>query len=288
MKVLVTGASGMLGHDVCTAFRQAGNEIVPTGSAELNVADPAQTRSVILAEMPDLVVHCAAYTDVDGCERDPDKAYRVNAIGSGNVATACNAAGAQLIAISTDFVFDGQKTEPYTEFDEPRPLGIYGASKLAGEQMARVACSEHKIVRTSWLFGEHGKCFPKTILNAALTRPELRVVADQYGTPTGTIDLAQALVTLSNISLAGTYHIANAGACTWHDLAAETLRLAGLAEVKLTPIRADEWPTPTSRPMYSALRPYVWELLGHAPLRPWREALSDVINVLADSGSLHF
>ena len=282
MKVIVTGAGGMLGHAACAAFRQAGNEVVPTRSADLDITNPAQTRSVILAERPELVVHCAAYTDVDGCERDPNKAYRVNAVGAGNVATACHTAGAQLIIISTDFVFDGQKAEPYTEFDEPRPLGVYGASKLAGEQMARSACPQHKIVRTSWLFGANGKCFPKTILSAARTRPELRVVSDQYGTPTGTADLAQALVALSNISLSGTYHIANAGVCAWRDLAAETLRLAGLNEVKLTPIRADEWPSPTQRPACSALRPYIWELLGYSPLRSWQEALSQVIGELAD------
>ncbi len=279
MKVLVTGARGMLGQDVCAAFQQAGNEVISMGSVEMNVCDPARTRSTIIAAQPDLVVHCAAYTDVDGCERDPDMAYRVNAVGAGNVASACYAAGARLIAISTDFVFDGGKTEPYTEFDATRPLGIYGASKLAGEEMARAACPDHKIVRTSWLFGAHGKCFPKTILNAARTRPELRVVADQYGTPTSAADLAQALVTLASIPLSGTFHIANSGVCTWRDLAAEALRLAGQDNVKLTPIRAEEWPTPTQRPAYSALRPYLWELLGYALFRPWQEALAEVMEI---------
>ena len=263
----------MLGTDVCARFAAAGHAITPMTRAEFDIADPTATQTALANAQPDLVIHTAAYTDVDGCERNPDEAYRINALGAWSVASACNRLDAPLVAISTDFVFDGRKTEPYTEFDAPHPLGVYGASKLAGENLVRRVCPKHYIVRTSWLFGAHGKCFPSAILKAAETRRELSVVADQTGIPTYVVDLADALVDLVETPLYGTYHLANAGECTWHGFAEAILAEAGRPDVLVKPIRSEEWPSPTRRPKYSVLRPYARELMGKPPLRPWREAL---------------
>jgi dTDP-4-dehydrorhamnose reductase len=271
----------MLGSDVCARLALHGHDAVATGSSDFDIGDITATMAAIGSIRPDLIIHCAAYTDVDGCERDPERAYRINACGAGNVAAAAESVGADIIAISTDFVFDGRKGEPYAEDDATNPLGVYGASKLAGEERVREACRRHKIVRTSWLYGLTGKCFPRSILNAAQTRPEVRVVSDQIGSPTFTPDLADALVELVSIPEVGIFHLAGGGQCSWYELAAETLRLAGREEVKVTPIWSDEWPSPTKRPAFSALRCYRWEKLGQPPLRPWREALGDFVARLA-------
>ncbi|HHX40769.1 MAG TPA: dTDP-4-dehydrorhamnose reductase, partial [Armatimonadetes bacterium] len=226
----------------------------------------------------DAVVHCAAYTNVDGCERDPDQAYRVNALGTAAVAGACHAVGAALVAISTDFVFDGEKGRPYTEFDAPNPLSIYGASKLAGEELVRSLCPRHYIVRTQWLYGEHGKNFPLAILQRADAGEELRVVSDQVGVPTYTRDLSRAIARILEQPLYGTYHAANRGEVSWHGFAARLLEMAGLDHGIVRPISSDEWPSPTRRPAYSVLRPYVLELTGRAEvLRPWEEALAEFL-----------
>lgn len=288
MRVLVTGANGMLGTNVCRTFGEAGHEVVPSARANapciLDVTDTAAVQETVARWKPDLVLHCAAYTNVDGAERDPDSAYRVNALGSWNVAAACAAHDIPLCAISTDFVFDGTKPAPYTEFDAPNPLGHYGASKLAGENCIRAVCPRHWIVRTAWLFGLHGRCFPDTILRTAgeaeraqASRPELRVVADQRGSPTFTADLADALLRLVQTPLYGTYHLVNSGAATWYELARKTLELAGRDRVHLLPIVSADWPSPTRRPANSVLRPYALELRGAPLLRPWEEALADYI-----------
>lgn len=281
MRVLVTGGRGMLGTDVCRAFAGAGHEVLPVTSADFDIADTAATKKALSDARPELVVHTAAFTDVDGCERDPDMAYRINALGSWNVAVACSALSATLIHISTDFVFDGEKGEPYTEFDQTHPLGAYGASKLAAEELVAAHCPRHFIVRSSWLFGPNGKCFPKVILRLAETRNELTVVADQIGTPTYTPDLAQALLDLPASGLYGLYHIVNSGSCSWHDLAQAVLQEAGRSDITVRPIRSEEWPSPTRRPKYSVLRPYVRELQGIPPLRPWQEALKDFMQAIA-------
>lgn len=265
----------MLGTDVCRAFTAAGHEVTPATSADFDIADTLATRRGILDARPDVVVHTAAYTDVDGCERDPDTAYRVNALGTWNIACACAEHSAKLIHISTDFVFDGEKNAPYIEWDQPNPLGVYGASKLAAEKLVLAHCPKSYVVRSSWLFGPHGKCFPKVILRLAETRTELTVVADQIGTPTYTPDLASALLQLLETPLYGVYHIVNSGSCSWHDLAHAVLAEAGRGDIAVKPIKSEEWPSPTRRPKYSVLRPYARELQGIEPLRPWQAALKD-------------
>ncbi len=282
MRILVTGASGMLGIDVCKAIEQSQHEAFPTGrygfAETLDVTNSRQTSSVINRVQPDAVIHCAAYTKVDMAETERDKAFRVNAEGAKNVAIACAQNRVPLCAISTDYVFDGEKNGPYAETDTPNPINAYGESKLAAERAIEVHCPIYWIVRTSWLYGVHGPCFPDTILRAAEKRPELRVVQDQIGSPTYTADLAKALVSLVGVTIYGTLHITNSGATSWHGFAAKLLQLARLDHVTITPVPSSEWPTPARRPRNSVLSPLAFESLGLAKMRPWEEALADYIS----------
>jgi dTDP-4-dehydrorhamnose reductase len=292
MKVLVTGANGMLGIDLCAALLAAGHQVVRTDVGarpgatvppweEMNITDLNSVTSVILHHQPDAVVHSAAYTDVDGCTRDPDLAYRINGLGTWNVAAVCGQHNITMAYISTDFVFDGTKQEPYTEFDAVNPLSPYGASKLAGEKVTAQLCRKHFIVRTSWLFGVHGKSFPATMINLAKTKTELSIVCDQTGSPTHTVDLANTVTTLLSSPLYGTYHVTNSGHCTWYELAKRTLELAGVTTTEVKPIPASAWPSPTIRPAYSVLRHYSLELQGRDNLPPWERALEHFISLRA-------
>lgn len=289
MRILITGAAGMLGTDARRLLTEAGHDVVPTDIAALatgdirplDITDFAAVRAVFADTRPGLVLHGAAYTNVDGCERDPDLAYKVNALGTWNVASAAEEVGAALVAISTDFIFDGAKGTPYTEWDAPNPLSHYGASKLAGENLARAACRKCYIVRTSWLYGVHGKNFPYTMLVLAQSKPALNVVADQHGTPTYTGDLVQAILAIIQQPLYGVYHVSNGGECTWHGFAQAVLARAGLAHIPIHAITsqqdAEMRGTPTKRPPYSVMRHYALELMGRDTLRPWPDALDAFI-----------
>ena len=285
MRILITGAAGMLGTDARRIFFESGYEVIPTDVGPgatgdihpLDITDFDATRKFFAESRPDLVFHGAAYTNVDGCERDPDLAHKVNALGTWNVACAAEESGAALVAISTDFVFDGTKRERYTEFDVPNPISHYGASKLAGENLARAACRRCYVVRTSWLYGVHGKNFPYTVLNLARTKPELPIVADQYGTPTYTVDLMEAIIGIVQTPLYGVYHISNGGETNWLGFAQSILEKNGLSRVPVTPLTSENYAlrfgSPTKRPAYSVLRHYALELQGKDTLRPWEEAL---------------
>jgi len=275
MKVLVTGAKGMLGTDLCTRLRNA-YETIPLDLPELDVTETSAVLAALESEKPEMVIHCAAYTHVDGCERDPQQAFRVNAFGTWNIASACQKTGSALLYISTDFVFDGEKGEPYDEFDRPNPINVYGRSKLAGEEVVRGMLSRHFIVRTAWLFGVHGNNFVRTILRQAENGKTLRVVADQIGCPTYTADLAEAIADLLETPLYGTYHITNSGWCSWAEFAEEVIRQAGIS-VKVIPISSAEWDSPTRRPKDSRLRHLALEMQGRDNLRPWQEALADFL-----------
>lgn len=281
--MLITGAFGLLGAHLTEALG-ACHELVLTdvvGDAyPLDVTDAHAVRRLLANARPELVVHAAAYTDVDACERDRYRAFKVNAIGTWNVAMACRDAGSAMLYVSTDYVFGGEKGEPYTEYDAPNPLSAYGASKLAGEQYVRALVNEHYIVRTAWLYGEKGKCFPKTILQLSDARKEIAVVSDQVGSPTYARDLAEAIRELIGSPLYGTYHITNEGACSWYDLANAVFALAGREDVTVKPISTTEWAAPAQRPRNSALRNYSLELQGHDKLRLWRKALADFVSRL--------
>jgi len=285
MRILMTGAAGMLGTDARRVFAEQGHEVVATdvnaddasGIRALDITNTSAVRAMMQEVRPELVFHGAAYTNVDGCERDPDLAYKVNALGSWTVASAAEEVGAALVAISTDFVFDGAKGSAYTEFDTPNPLSHYGASKLAGENLARQSCRKTYVVRTSWLYGVHGKNFPFTMLALAKTKPALSVVADQHGTPTYTLDLLGAVLAIIQTGLHGVYHVSNAGECTWHGFAQAVLDKMGVTNVPVQAVSSAQDAiargTPTRRPPYSVMRHYALELQGLDTLRPWPEAL---------------
>lgn len=281
MRVLITGACGMLGSQVVRALGDK-HHVVPTdvieGCEQLDICDTGSVFDVLNRVRPEMVIHCAAMTDVDGCERDPDRAHKINAVGTWNLACACASINCAIAYVSTDYVFDGEKGSAYTEFDSTNPMSAYGASKLAGENAVRELCPKHYVVRTSWLFAPHGKNFALSILKAAEVKPELTVVADQIGSPTYVKDLAGFLAGLVGSPLYGVYHYTNAGSCSWHEFASKILETAGKTDVKVKPIKSEEWPTPTRRPKYSVLRHYRLELLGRDSARPWEEAVAEFIS----------
>src|SRR5579875_165853 len=255
MRIVITGAEGMLGRDVARAATAAGHEPVALGRSELDITDAAAVRARIAAAHPQLVVNCAAFTDVDGAEQAEGQARAVNAAGAGNVAAAAAACGAWVVHVSSDYVFDGRARRPYLESDRPAPINAYGRTKLAGERaVAAAAPAVHTIVRSSWLFGVGGRCFPETILRLAREREQLRVVDDQVGCPTATADLAEALLGLGlERRLVGSVHLAAAGSCSWFEFAREIIARAGL-RCAAEPCASGELPRPARRPAFTVLR----------------------------------
>ncbi len=273
MRIFVTGASGQLGSEMPRAF--AGHDIIPGIRPDFDLADEHSVRAAIDAAQPDLIIHPGAYTDVDGCERDPELAYRTNALGTRYVALAAHAAGVPLVALSTDYVFDGTKGEPYLEWDDPRPLSVYGRSKLAGEREALTLHDRCYIVRTSWVYSSRGRNFVKTMLRLAGERPRLTVVDDEVSAPTLAADLADAIRRLVERRVYGIYHLSNAGSCSRYELACRTLALAGLG-TEVVPVSSEEYrqhyPLPARRPANSTLQNLAGAALG-IELPPWESAL---------------
>jgi dTDP-4-dehydrorhamnose reductase len=270
MKLLVTGAAGMLGQDVVRAARGAGHEVVALARADLDVSDRAAVLAAVSAAGPGAVVNCAAWTDVDGAEEHEDRATEVNGAGAGNVAAAAGAAAATIVHVSSDYVFDGTKDAPYVESDEPAPLSAYGRSKLAGERAVAAAGGRHAIVRSSWLFGAGGSNFVETMLGLAAERDSVQVVTDQVGCPTWTGHLAPALVALAAGGAEGLFHVAGAGAASWNAFAAEIFRAAGVA-CRAEPTTTEEFPRPARRPAWSVLAS---ERRDAPRLPPWQEGLA--------------
>lgn len=253
MRMLITGAGGMLGSDVREAAEAAGHETIPLTRTALDIADEAAVARAIGAARPDVVINCAAWTAVDAAEAHAEEADAVNHVGAGHVAAAASAAGAWTVHLSTDYVFDGLGTRPYLESDPVAPASVYGRSKLAGERaVAAAAPASHTIVRTSWLFGVNGPCFPKTIQRLAAERDELTVVEDQVGCPTFTGHLATALVGLAERPSLGILHVTGSGACSWYEFAKAIVASSGLS-CDVVPIGTDQYPTPARRPAFSVL-----------------------------------
>jgi len=273
MRVLIFGATGMLGKALMRVW--TGDEVTGLGSAEADIRVPEQVEAQIQCVQPDWVVLSAAYTDVDGCELNPQLAKAVNTQGAVNVARAAAKAGAKLLFVSTDYVFDGQNTKPY-EVDDPRnPINSYGQSKAEAEKKILQILPDACIVRTSWLFGAGGKCFPDTILKLAATRPQIEVVNDQRGSPTYTDDLAVALMQLCRGGATGIIHCTNAGDCTWYDFAREILAQAG-ATTKVLPTTTEKFVRPANRPLFSILSPESLGKYGIA-MRSWQQTLPDYL-----------
>ena len=253
MRLLVTGAGGMLGRAVVEAATRLGHDVVACARADLDVTDATATRLALVAARPRAVVNCAAYTDVDGAERDPQRAEAVNAQGARNVAAAATHVGAFVVHVSTDYVFDGSKREPWLESDAVAPLGVYGDTKLAGEQAVASVNPAHAIVRTAWLFGAGGKNFVDTMLALGTERDEVCVVTDQVGCPTWTGHLAGALAELAERpDETGIHHIASSGSCSWNELALEIFERAGI-DCRVLPATSEQFVRPARRPAYSVL-----------------------------------
>jgi dTDP-4-dehydrorhamnose reductase len=277
MRFAITGAAGMLGQDLMAAVRAAGHEPIGFSRAELDIGDAPAVADALRDARPDVVVNCAAWTNVDGAEQDEDGALAVNGVGAANVARVATAGGAWTIHISSDYVFDGAKRSPYVESDPVGPVSSYGRTKLAGERAAaREAPASHTIVRSSWLFGAGGPCFPATILRLAGERDELKVVDDQVGCPTFTGHLAAALVHIGVERPAGVVHIAGADSCSWYEFAREIVGSAGVG-VEVRPCTTAEMPRPATRPAYSVLRSERGEAVPTLP--DWRDGLAEYMTL---------
>jgi dTDP-4-dehydrorhamnose reductase len=269
-KVLVTGSKGQLGikllEILAPDFEVAGVDI-----EEMDITNSDDVLSCFYLHRPDIVIHTAAMTDVEGCEVTPEEAFRVNGIGTQNIVAAAREFDAVVLYLSTDYVFDGEKSTPYLEFDQTRPINVYGKSKLMGEMAVREVLNRFFVVRTSWLIGP-GKNFVRTILNLAKERDELRVVDDQIGKPTFAHDLAIAIKGLINTPFYGTYHVTNAGETTWYKLAVKGIELAGL-KTKVVPIMTQEYPTKARRPKNSSLANVAFEVRNLMTIPHWEDSL---------------
>ncbi len=275
MRIIVTGAQGQLGVELMGRLAGSG-EVLGVDLPELDITK-ACCSDDLAALRPDWIVHAAAATDVDGCEREPDVAMLVNAQGTRRVAEACRRVDAGLLYLSTDYVFDGKKGAPYREEDPPAPLNAYGRSKLEGERAVCSLAPRWTVVRTAWLYGSHGKNFVKAILQKAAAGGPLRVVDDQIGSPTYATDLAEAIARLLARRLTGVFHLTNAGACSWYDFAAAILRLTGQTAIPLLRLTSDELGRPARRPALSVLENAAWRRAGLPPLRPWQDALAAML-----------
>lgn len=274
MKIAVTGSRGMLGHDIQKAF--AGVDLMTLTRSEFDISDLDRSVAVIRGLRPDFLIHAAAYTDVDGSESDPERAILVNGIGARNVTIACEEVKCPVIYISSDYVFDGAKKEPYNEWDRTSPINTYGLSKLLGEQFVATLTNKFYIVRTSWLYGKNGKNFVDTIIRLLSEKDEIDVVNDQVGSPTFTYDLAVKLKELVGRGY-GIYHITNSSHCSWYEFAVEIEKIKGINK-KVNPTTSDKFRRPARRPAFSVLGNTMLRLEGIEELRHWKEALKDYLS----------
>ncbi len=276
MRILITGAEGMLGTDLAQELGRA-HDVLGLGRKGLDIADRAQCSEKIAQFLPDVVINAAGMTDVDGCETRQEEAYQVNGQGPGNLAAAAARTGCVLVQYSTDYIFDGTKQGSYCEDDTPNPQSVYGKSKWCGEETVRSLNPDHLILRTSWVFGRNGSNFIRSIAGAARDGKALRVVDDQRGSPSYTLDLAVHTRMMLEAGCRGTYHLTNGGSCTWYALAVQVVRWLGLEEVTVTPVSTAEFPRPAARPPNSVLANARIEREGLPRMRPWQEAAKDYI-----------
>jgi len=258
MKILVTGAKGMLGQDLCPILEDSGYEVIETDIDKLDITNFSSVNTVISSEKPDIVIHCAAYTNVDSAENEIEKARLINSEGTENIAKVCSTLDITLVYISTDYVFDGKKTEPYLPDDVTNPLNIYGKTKLEGEKFVQKYCKKYYIARTSWLYGHHGKNFVETMLSLC-NKEDLKVVDDQIGCPTWTCELANGIVKLLSEYDYGIYHVCGSGSTSWYGFAKEIFKQYRLISgnetcgINLKPCKTSDFPRPAKRPSYSAM-----------------------------------
>lgn len=278
-KILVTGGNGQLGRAINLEY--AGEkevELINTDSNELDITNLEDVLAFCREKKPDVIINCAAHTGVDACESEWDKAYKINAIGPRNLAIAANELGAKIFQVSTDYVFDGSGSTPRTEFDEPSPQSAYGKTKLEGEKFVSSLSQKYFIIRTAWLYGD-GKNFVKTMLRLSESNDTVRVVADQYGTPTSTKELAKMIHYLEPTENYGLFHGTCEGSCCWADFTEEIFRLAGKT-TKVERITTDQYPTPAKRPAYSVLDNYMLRLTTDFVFADWKSAIKEYLENL--------
>lgn len=251
MKVVVTGANGMLGQDLCPILEDEGYEVLETDIHNLDITDKNLVKNFLLKEKPDIVIHCAAYTDVNNAELELEKARFINSYGTENIAKCCAEINATIMYLSTDYVFDGKSTNPYLTTDKPNPINNYGLTKFEGEEAIKKYCKKYYIVRTSWLYGIHGSNFVEKMISLQ-NEPELKVVDDQIGCPTWTVELANGIIKLLETEEYGIHHICGSGSTSWYNFAKEIFSQMNL-KVNLKPCKTKDYPTPAKRPNFSVL-----------------------------------
>jgi len=271
MKVLITGANGMLGQDVHPIFEKAGYEVIKKGHSALDITDEKAVNKAIQELKPDYIIHCAAYTNVDKAESDYENAYKINVEGTKNIAAAAEKCNATMVYISTDYVFDGTKNIPYLPDDAPNPINAYGKTKYLGEMEVQKHCKKYYIARTSWLYGIYGKNFVETMLVLAQKNSQLKVVNDQTGSPTWTVELANGVLNLIKNKEFGIYHLSGKNSATWYDFAKEIFKIENI-NVNLTPCTTEEFPRDAKRPKYSYMD-------NGGLLRDWKSALKDYLEL---------
>lgn len=279
MRILIIAADGQLGTDAVSYFSKK-YDVSAFETADMDITDPVRVNGSILAVKPDVVLNCAAMTNVDGCEAKAEQAYRVNAYGAGLVALAANRVGAHLVHISTDYVFAGDGDHPYKETDRPDPKNVYGASKLSGEQNVQALCPNSAILRTAWLYGPHGNNFVKTMLKLAQEHDEISVVTDQVGNPTSTFELIRMVDAVITSRATGIFHATCEGVCSWNAFAREIFRQAGV-NVSVKDVTSEEFVRPAHRPSYSVLsKDKMAAVTGHRPA-DWKDALREYFDYQA-------
>jgi len=282
----------MLGYDIFKSFNE--EELYALDIAEpsfnienlnfqiCDITDFDKTYRLITKINPEIVIHTAAWTDVDGAEKNISEAYRLNILGTRNIALSCQRFDAAMVYISSDYIFDGEKKEPYIEFDKANPISVYGKSKYYGEVVVQQLLNKYYIIRSSWLFGKYGKNFVKTILNLSETKKQIEVVNDQVGCPTYTNDLSSAIQKLvinkdsMSTGLYGIYHITNSESCSWYDFAKQIIKVSK-KKCEILPVNSEKIKRPAIRPKNSVLNNFIWELNGFEPLRNWKESLSEYL-----------
>lgn len=269
MKVIVTGANGMLGQDLCPILENYGYEVIKTDKYNLDITNLEDCKKTLSENNPELIIHCAAYTDVNNAEIDIQKATEINIKGTENIAQIASKIGATLIYISTDYVFDGETKQPYTVDDKPNPINVYGQTKLKGEEVVKNLCKNFYIIRTSWLYGLNGNNFVKTMLSLANEDKRISVVDDQFGCPTWTIDLAHSIIKIINNKDFGTYHVCGSGYTSWYGFAEEIFAIKNL-KPNLIPCKTNEYQSSVKRPSYSVLA-------NDGICRDWKIALNDFL-----------
>lgn len=289
MRILITGCKGQLGTEIAKQIAEGHSEIGPIPKMyhnatvvgvdmdDFDLSDKSAVKKNLHDGSYDIVFNCAAFTNVNACESSQDTAYAANALAIRNLAEVCESTATKLVHVSTDYVFSGDATEPYREYDIPSPVTVYGKTKLAGEICLRERCRRHFILRTAWLYGYNGNNFVRTMVRLAKEKGEIRVVNDQFGNPTSAADLAHHMLEVAQGNRYGVYHCTNNGVCSWYDFACEIIRLSGIP-CRVIPITTAEYPTPAHRPAYSALDNMMLRLTCGDQMRDWKDALAEFMS----------